>query len=161
MIKSDESEQGEQQDILSVIFNVRNEVEVEGQQEIMAALESIINDENCPQEVKIQYLNAIPAILQNTISCIREDVEDDEFEGVEDMYLNVLWPIATTLKFLYSQIPDETGKTFIQISENLLPFQDETVLILNQFAMAIWSDFLIEGPEELVSQCNELLQHVL
>ena len=144
----------------SILNNAEPSVNV--QKEMVCALERIIKSDNSPNDVRLSYLHHLPTMLELTLKNIRECIKDDEFEGVEDdNYLNLLWSFALALKFLYPILPNETGASFIELSKKLNSFQDEPVLLINQFSMAIWSDFLIDGPENYFVQCNSMLPQIL
>ncbi|KAK8899740.1 Importin-5 [Tritrichomonas musculus] len=136
-------------------------LEVPFREAIMTALQDIVMNEHCSQEIRVQYLQTIPGILKTTISDIRQDIKEDEFEEFEDNYLNLLWTIAIAYKFLYEASPNESGASFVQISNILLPFNQEPVLLILQFSMAMWTDFLIFGPENYVEQCQAMVPQVM
>lgn len=133
-------------------------------EEMMKALKKIIKIEQCPDEIKLQYLTSLPGLLNSALVSMRKENEDNELNSDEyDSYLNLLWSIAKALKFLYGQesLAQQAGAAFIEVSKQLAPFNEEPLLLVKQFSMAVWIDFLIYGPKQLVAQCQPMIQQVL
>ncbi|OHS93205.1 hypothetical protein TRFO_40507 [Tritrichomonas foetus] len=148
-------------EIIQKVLN-DDEPEVCVQQELMNALDKIVRDNNCPAEIRSGYLQNLPKMVEFSITSIRKAVECDEFEGVEDdNYLNMLWSFALALKFLYTAMPEQSGPAFLQLSQLLNPFQNEPILLINQFSLAVWTDFLIFGPPAYVAQCDAMIPQVV
>ena len=130
----------------------------EVQQSIMGALEDLLALEGCPVEAKTQFVTVLPDMIQTALTGIRQSVADDTFEGEEeDYYLNLLWSAASALKPLYAQIPpaavDAAKKIISSLPQSLLT---EEVDLIAQFTAAIWVDFLIYGPIEVLAQAQPL-----